>query len=64
MKYKYYRNGKPARVLIEDRPDTLFCILSIDMSTGVIYYHIKGGHNNLNKFESQWDLFEENPLTD
>lgn len=54
----YYRNGKPARILLTDRKGTKFCVLSIDKSTGVIYHHISDGSNNLDRAESQWDLID------
>ena len=55
MKVKY-RNGREARILIENRPKTKFCILSIDMETGVVYHHIEDGSNNLDRAKSNWDL--------
>ena len=54
-----YRNGKKARILIEDRPKTKFCVLSIDMKTGSIYHHLADGSYHIagrDNETSPWDL--------
>jgi len=50
---KTYRNGSAARILCTDRPNTAFCILTMDKD-GVIFHHKKDG-----KCTSEaWDLID------
>lgn len=51
---KIYRNNKSiARILCDDRPGTVFCMLSLDKD-GTLYHHRKDGLCT----SSGWDIID------
>jgi len=50
---KIYRNNSAARILCEDRPNTIFSTLTMDKD-GILYHHRRDGTST----SSDWDLID------